>query len=57
MLGEPLRMATDNDQLKTFEKDVITFSGYSGKVSFAQFDKYMTRCMRMRFGRKIGEGP
>ena len=56
MLGEPLKMATDNDQVKTFEKDVITFSGYGGKVSFAQFDKYMTRCMRMRFGRKIGEG-
>ncbi len=49
-------MATDNDKLKTFEKDVITFSGYSGKVSFAQFDKYMARYMRMRFGRKISEG-
>ena len=51
-----MKMATDNDKLKTFEKDVITFSGYSRKVSFAQFNKYMARYMRMRFGRKISEG-
>ncbi len=56
MRGEPLKMTTDNDQVKTFEKDVITFSGYGGKVSFAQFDKYMARYMRMRYGRLIGEG-
>jgi hypothetical protein len=48
-------MAADNDQLKTFEKDVISFTGYSGKVCLAQFDKHMARYMRMRFGRKIGE--
>ncbi len=49
-------MTTDIDHVKTFEKDVITFSGYGGKVSFAQFDKYMARYMRMRYGRLIGEG-
>jgi hypothetical protein len=56
VLGEPLKMTTDIDHVKKFEKDVITFSGYGGKVSFAQFDKYMARYMRMRYGGLIGEG-
>ena len=56
MLGEPGTMASDSDQIKTFERDIITFMGYTGKVSFAEFDKYMSRYMRMKFGRKIGEG-
>ncbi len=55
-VGEPSMMASDNDQLKTFEKDVIAFSGYDEKVSFTEIDEYMARYMRMRFGRQIGEG-
>ncbi len=32
-----MKTTTDNDKLKKFEKDVITFSGYSGKVVYAPF--------------------
>ena len=49
-------MSADNDQIKSMEKEVITFIGYGGKVSFVQFDKHMARYMRMKYGRKIGEG-
>jgi hypothetical protein len=49
-------MAADDDQVKTMEKESITFTGYGGKVSFVQFDKYMARYMRMKYGRNIGEG-
>jgi hypothetical protein len=37
-------MSADNEQIKAIEKEVVTFIGYGGKVSFIQF------------GRKIGEG-
>ncbi len=37
------------------EKDDIVFTGYSGKVSFSEFDKYMYRYMGMRYGQTIGE--
>jgi hypothetical protein len=49
-------MSADNDQIKAMEKEVITFIGYGGKVSFVQFDKHMARYMRMKYGRKKGEG-
>ncbi len=49
-------MSTDTDQIKSMEKEVITFTGYGGKVSFVQFDKHMARYMRMKYGRNIGEG-
>ena len=48
-------MSSETDQLKRMEKDDIIFTGYSGKVSFNQFDKYMFRYMRMRYGQTIGE--
>ena len=48
-------MSSEADQIKRMEKDDIVFTGYSGKVSFNQFDKYMFRYMRMRYGQTIGE--
>ena len=41
-------MAADDDQVKTMEKESVTFTGYGGKVSFVQFDKHMARYMRMK---------
>ena len=48
-------MSSEADQIKRMEKEDIVFTGYSGKVSFNQFDKYMFRYMRMRYGQTIGE--
>ena len=48
-------MSSEADQIKRMEKDDIVFTGYSGKVSFNEFDKYMFRYMRMRYGQTIGE--
>ena len=49
-------MSADNEQLKAMEKEAITFTGYGGQVTFVQFDKHIARYMRMKYGRKIGEG-
>ena len=44
------------EQIKAMEKESITFTGYGGKVTFVEFDKHIARYMRMKYGRKIGEG-
>ena len=44
------------EQIKAMEKELITFNGYGGKVNFVEFDKHIARYMRMKYGRKIGEG-
>jgi hypothetical protein len=49
-------MSADNEQIKSMAKEAMTFTGYGGKVSFVQFDKHIARYMRMKYGRKIGEG-
>jgi hypothetical protein len=49
-------MSADNEQVKAMEKEAITFIGYGGKVSIVQFDMHIARYMRMKYGRKIGEG-
>ena len=55
-LESPERMSADNEQIKAMKKEAITFTGYGGKVTFVQFDKHIARYMRMKYGRKIGEG-
>jgi hypothetical protein len=44
------------EQIKAMEKELIAFNGYEGNVNFVEFDKHITRYMRMKYGRKIGEG-
>ncbi len=48
-------MSGDTDQLKRMEKEDITFTGNAGKTPFGEFDKFMFRYMRMRYGQTIGE--
>ena len=49
-------MSGDTDQHKRMEKEDITFTGMGGKTPFGEFDKFMFRYMRMRYGQAIGEG-
>ena len=37
-------MSSETDQLKRIEKEDIVFTGYSGKVSFNQFDVTTLKC-------------
>ena len=49
-------MPEDMDQVKKMEHEDMLFTGYGGKVTFDMFDKHIGRYMRLRYGRRIGEG-
>ena len=49
-------MANRTQDLKRVETEELIFSGHGGQVTFDQFDKYIGRYMRLRYGQTIGNG-
>ena len=49
-------MANGTQDLKRVETEELIFSGHGGQVTFDQFDKYIGRYMRLRYGQIIGNG-
>ncbi len=44
-----------DDDKKKEDKDTLVFRGYDGKVKLAEFDKYMGREMRKKYGTTLGD--
>ncbi len=49
-------MANGTQDIKRVETEELIFSGHGGQVTFDQFDKYIGRYMRLRYGQTIGNG-
>ena len=49
-------MADGTSDIKKIESEDMVFSGHDDKVTFDQFDKFMGRYMRLRYGQVIGNG-